>query len=80
MANKNYNKLYMNTLYAVAQGNRLTGFGHPTFYYNSLDEFIDRFFLAERQCIIQVQRALDTHGFFIFSDGDCPVDFILRIV
>jgi hypothetical protein len=66
----------MNQKYLVAQSNISTGaFQNPTFFYNSLFEFIMNFPFAERQCIVEVENALDKNGYFIFGDYDCPVRF-----
>jgi len=64
----------------ISTGKRLTGFGEPDFYYNSLDEFITNFPYAERQCVFQIERELDINGYYIFSDPECPVDFRLSFI
>lgn len=64
----------------ISTGNRLTGFGEPVFYFNSLDEFAANFPLAEHQCLIQIERELNRNGHYIFSDADCPVDFKLIVL
>lgn len=50
-----------------------------TFIYQSMDEFIDNFPFAERQCKHEIERALEQKGMFVFSDSDCPHQYILTI-
>lgn len=50
-----------------------------TFNYDSLDDFIDRFPLAERQCKFQIECELNQSGFYEFSDWDCPDTFVLTV-
>jgi len=45
--------------------------------YTSLNEFIEHFPHAERQCVFQVQQELQNNGYFLFSDFDCPHHFKL---
>lgn len=46
--------------------------------YNSLDEFINSFPFAERQCKVQIEWSLNKHNQFVFSDMDCPCDYLLE--
>lgn len=48
-----------------------------TFIYHSLDDFIDNFPFAERQCKDEIERALEQNGRFVFSDNDCPHLYVL---
>lgn len=63
----------------ISTGNRKTGKWEPTHCYNSLDEFILNFPLAERQCVLQIENELRKNAYFIFSDFYCPIDFKLTI-
>lgn len=46
--------------------------------YNSLDEFMDSFPFAERQCKIQIEWSFNKNNQFVFSDMDCPFDYLLE--
>jgi len=46
--------------------------------YLTLDEFIDSFPFAERQCKTQIEQSLNKDKKFIFSDTDCPFDYLLE--
>jgi hypothetical protein len=50
-----------------------------TLIYQSLDEFINNFPFAERQCKNEIEHDLEQKGRFIFSDSDCPHQYILTI-
>lgn len=70
----------MKKKYSVAQSDISTGtFQKLTFFYNSLFEFIMDFPFAERQCIVEVENALDKNGHFIFGDFDCPIRYRLSV-
>lgn len=46
--------------------------------YDSIDSFVEHFPLADRQCPYRIEKELDQHGFYIFSDQDSPFSYILR--
>mgnify|MGYP006190581887 CR=1 FL=1 len=50
---------------------------YGTMKYETIEEFVDNFPFAERQCLIQVQRELTKNGFYRFSDFDCSHIFVL---
>ncbi|PHR42775.1 MAG: hypothetical protein COA32_17075 [Fluviicola sp.] len=64
--------------YVVNRFNRMTKCKEPLQTYNSLDEFIDSFPFAERQCKVQIEWSLSKHNQFVFSDMDCPYDYLLE--
>jgi hypothetical protein len=68
----------MKSLISISVGNRHKGFAQPTFFYDSLENFIDNFPFSERQCMFQIQQNLAQNGCFIFSDWDSPSDFLLQ--
>jgi hypothetical protein len=47
--------------------------------YESIDEFIDNFPFAERQCTAQIERALERNGYYKFGDFDDPSRYVLTI-
>ena len=70
----------MTKIYLVTQSDINTGtFQNPTFFYDSVFEFIMNFPYTERQCIVEVEDALNKNGYFIFGDFDCPIRYKLSI-
>ena len=68
----------MKQKYKVQIFNRKTNNKSYLQIYNSLDEFIDSFPFAERQCKIQVEQTLNKSNQFVFSDMDCPCEYLLE--
>jgi hypothetical protein len=48
--------------------------------YKDLDDFIDNFPYAERQCIIQIERDLKKNNTFFFSEIESHYSFQLLII
>lgn len=48
-----------------------------TTFYDSVDEFVENFPFADRQCKFQIECELKRKGFVKIRDYDSPEEFIL---